>query len=101
MLASIHLDEGVDVKQLDACILACSGKKDRRIIQRVGRVLRKSKTGKYAYIIDFTDYGSKVLNKQSNQRLKLYQENIGISNDYIADVTVDEVEDKFKRLENL
>ena len=101
LLASIHLDEGVDVKQLDACILACSGKKDRRIIQRVGRVLRKSKTGKYAYIIDFTDYGSKVLNKQSNQRLKLYQENIGISNDYIADVTVDEVEDKFKRLENL
>lgn len=100
LLGTSHLDEGVDVKHLDVLILANGGKKDRRIIQRLGRVLRKSKLGKYAYIVDFMDHGSKVLSRQSNSRLKLYTEEIGIplTNIY-TDTTIEEIQKEFTTLE--
>lgn len=101
LIATSHLDEGVDVKGLDACILAGGGKKDRRIIQRVGRVLRKTKNGKYAYIIDFTDSASKVLSRQSNSRLKVYKEGLGVSDDFIYEIPVEQFESEFIKLEQL
>ena len=102
LIATSHLDEGVDIKSLDACILACGGKKDRRIVQRVGRVLRRSKTGRYAYVIDFTDSGSKVLSRQSSSRLNMYKKDIGVPRDLIYDgILVSEIEKEFKKLEGL
>lgn len=102
LIATSHLDEGVDVKNLDAVILASGGKKDRRIIQRVGRALRKSKSGKYAYIIDFTDTGSRVLSRHSNERFNCYIDDIGIPKQNIFDkVNADTIEEKFKKLEGL
>lgn len=102
LIATSHLDEGVDVKGLDACILASGGKKDRRIIQRIGRVLRKTKNGKYAYIIDFTDSGSKILNRQSKMRLDMFKDNVGIPQKNIFEkVPIENVENIFKKLEDL
>ena len=102
VIASNHLDEGVDLKNLDVVILASGGKKDRRIIQRVGRALRKSKSGKYAYIIDFTDSGSRVLSKHSNERFHCFIDDIGIPKQNIFDeVDVNTIEEKFKKLEAL
>jgi len=102
LIASNHLDEGVDVPNLDAVILAGSGKKDRRIIQRCGRVLRKTKNGKYAYIFDFADNGSRVLNKQSKQRLKMYRGDIGVPESNIFDnIDFTNVEDTFRKLEGI
>lgn len=102
LIATSHLDEGVDINSLDVCVLACGGKKDRRVIQRVGRVLRKSKTGKYAYVIDFNDRGSRVLSRQSGQRLTQYKKDIGVPKENIFDgIQVSEVESKFKELEGL
>lgn len=102
LIATSHLDEGVDIKSLDACILACGGKKDRRIVQRVGRVLRKSKTGKYAYVVDFTDQGSRVLSRQSRERLNMYKKDIGVPQELIYDgILVSEIEKEFKLLEGL
>lgn len=102
LIATSHLDEGVDIKSLDACILACGGKKDRRIVQRVGRVLRKSKTGRYAYVVDFTDTGSKVLSRQSRERLNMYKKDIGVPKELIFDnILLSEIEKEFKRLEGL
>lgn len=102
VIGTSHIDEGVDIKQLDCIILAGGGRTDRRIIQRVGRVLRKSKTGKYAYIIDFTDDGSKVLSKHSIERLKLYKDVIGVPQNLLYDrIDVRDVEKEFKKLENL
>lgn len=102
VIATSHTDEGVDISSLDACILAGGGKKDRRVIQRVGRVLRKSKTGKYAYVVDFTDSGSRVLSRQSNQRLDMYKKDIGVPLDNIYDgINIEYVEDKIKELEGL
>lgn len=102
LIGSSHLDEGVNISKLDACILTCGGKTDRRIVQRLGRVLRKSKSGKYAYIIDFTDDGSIVLSRQSKKRLKMYREEIGVPEDTLFDrIDLSEVEDKFLELEGL
>lgn len=102
LVATSHLDEGVDIKSLDACILACGGKKDRKIIQRVGRVLRKSKTGNYAYVVDFTDSGSRVLSRQSRERFNMYKNDIGVPDDLVFDgILTSEVESKFKSLEGL
>ena len=102
LIGTSHVDEGVDIKSLDVCVLACGGRKDRRIIQRIGRVLRKSKTGKYAYVIDFTDRGSRVLSRQSRDRLKMYKDSIGVPSSLIFDgISVNEISSKFKELEGL
>lgn len=102
LLATSHADEGVDISNVDVCILAGGGKKDRRIIQRVGRALRKSKTGKYAYIVDFTDKGSRVLSRQSSQRLSTYKNILGIPNNLIySSIDLENVESTFKNLEGL
>lgn len=102
LIGTSHIDEGIDIKSLDSVILACGGKKDRRIIQRVGRVLRKSKTGKYAYVIDFTDNNSRVLSRQSAKRRDMYKDTIGVTeNDLYDDISIDEFESKFVELEGL
>lgn len=102
LIGTSHLDEGVDIKALDCMIIACGGKKDRRVIQRVGRVLRKSKTGKYAYVVDFTDDGSRVLSRQSKQRLEMYKESIGVPDDSLYDgIDVNSVENLLINLEGL
>lgn len=102
VIGTSHIDEGVDLTSLDCLILASGGKKDRRVIQRVGRVLRKSKTGKYAYIVDFTDEGSRVLSRQSRERLKMYKDTIGVPESNLFDrISVDNIEEKFKKLEGL
>ena len=101
VIATTHLDEGVDISNLDVCILANGGIKDRRIIQRVGRVLRKSKSGKYAYIIDFTDNGSFILKRHSKSRLEMFKSEIGVPpNNIYNEVSIDEIEKKFLELEN-
>lgn len=102
VIGTSHIDEGVDLKNLDAIILAGGGKKDRRIVQRVGRVLRKTKTGKYAYIIDFTDSGSRVLSRQSRERFNMYKNIIGVPKENLYDkISVEDFECEFKKLEGL
>lgn len=83
MISTSHMDEGVDISNLDVAILASGGKKDRRVVQRIGRALRNNKTGKYAYIVDFFDQGSGVLQNHSNLRMNLYKDIIQIPKDLI------------------
>ena len=85
MIGTTHLYEGADIKNLDTIILAYGGKCERLQIQGLGRALRKSKTGKYAYVIDFTDSEDLVLSKHSKTRLKRYRETIGIPENNIYD----------------
>lgn len=102
MIATNHVDEGVDLKNLDAVILASGGKKDRRIIQRVGRALRKTKTGKYAYVIDFSDEGNGILHHHANLRLDLYRNLISVPKNLIfTNLNIKKVKDIFYKLENL
>lgn len=83
LIGTSHLYEGVDVPNLDIMILAMGGKTERLQIQGVGRVLRKSKTGKFAWIIDFNDREDIVLSKHAILRFDRYREIIGIDDKYI------------------
>ena len=76
-IASVILDEGIDVRPLNTLILAGSGKSQTRALQRIGRTLRpytyddgKKKT--HATIIDFEDHYKYML-AHSRRRKKMYQ----------------------------
>jgi len=83
MLGTSHVYEGFDVPYLDAVVLANVGKNPRRLIQAVGRSLRKTKKGSHAYVIDFTDYGNDVLSRHSNERAMMFQSLLGVKNENI------------------
>lgn len=102
LISTNHLDEGIDLSNLDVCILASGGKKDRRIVQRIGRALRVNKTGKYAYIVDFFDEGNPVLEKHSRMRMKLFADTIEVPEDLIfKKLMIQDAEGIFLRLEEL
>lgn len=84
-IGTTHLYEGADIKALDTIILGFGGKAERLQVQGVGRALRKSKTGKYAYIVDFTDDKDRFLSKQSNLRRERYTSIIGIPDSDVYD----------------
>lgn len=102
LIGTTHLYEGADIPNLDTIILAFSGKGERTQVQGIGRALRLTKNGKYAYIIDFSDADDVVLSNHSSKRLKRYIDNIGIPDYRIhVGVSVDELKEKFKNYEKI
>lgn len=72
LIASKIFDQGVDIPQLDALILAGSGKSSGRALQRIGRVIRKHKGKTRAIVVDFYD-NAKYLRDHSEVRKKVYE----------------------------
>lgn len=72
LIATPIFDEGVDLPVINSLVLACSGKKERRILQRVGRALRKKEGENIVHIYDFWDWHNKFLSRHSYNRLKVY-----------------------------
>lgn len=73
MIATTVYDEGVDIPAIDSLILVGGGKKDRRLLQRIGRGLRKKADGDNTVdVYDFIDWHHKYLSKHSANRLALY-----------------------------
>lgn len=101
LLGTSHLYEGIDVPNLDVVALVNVGKSSRRVIQAVGRTLRITKTGKYAYIVDFTDTGDGILRNHSRLREGTYKTDIGLGDSSIYEGSVDHLVGVFKSLENL
>lgn len=83
VIGTSHIYEGADINKLDTIILAYGGRAERLQIQGLGRVLRKSKTGRYAYIVDFTDSNDVVLSKHSEIRMERYRDIINIPNERV------------------
>lgn len=71
LVASKIFDQGVDIPELDALILAGSGKSSGRALQRIGRVIRKYEGKKIATVIEFMD-NAKYLRDHSNARRSVY-----------------------------
>jgi superfamily II DNA or RNA helicase len=72
LIASKIFDQGVDIPELDALILAGSGKSTGRALQRIGRVIRTGpKSKKDAVVVDFYD-NCKYLRDHSRSRYKIY-----------------------------
>ena len=80
IIGSSSIQEGIDLSKVDVCILAQGGKSDRTTLQSVGRALRKSKTGKFSWIVDIEDIEDEMLHKQFNERLIKYKKVLGLVN---------------------
>jgi len=72
LVASKIFDQGIDIPQLDALILAGSGKSSARALQRIGRVIRNYPGKEKAIVVDFYD-NCKFLREHSKARLKVYK----------------------------
>lgn len=73
IIATTILDEGVDVPNINALVYARGGKSIRKLLQGIGRGLRKKQDGSNLRMYDFIDDTSYVLIKQSQQRLETLQ----------------------------
>jgi superfamily II DNA or RNA helicase len=71
-VASTIFDEGVDVPAINTLILAGGGKSDLRVLQRVGRGLRKKEGANVLQVHDFIDDTNKHLMLHSEDRLDVY-----------------------------
>ena len=72
LIASKIFDQGVDIPQLDALILAGSGKSSGRALQRIGRVIRGREGKTRAIVVDFFD-NAKYLRGHSERRIEIYK----------------------------
>ncbi len=75
IIATSILDEGIDVPRVQAVVLAGGGKSSVKVLQRVGRALRR-KQGigeNVAHIVDFHHTGSRYTAKHARARLMIYQ----------------------------
>ncbi len=70
-------DEGIDVKEVNAVVLASAGKSAPMIYQRVGRGIRKKTKDNYAIIIDFMDMQHPILKHHSKLRYNLIKKQSG------------------------
>ena len=52
LIASKIFDQGVDIPNLDALVLAGSGKSSGRALQRIGRVIRNAPGKKKAIVVE-------------------------------------------------
>lgn len=66
------VNEGIDIPSLNAVILVSGGKSKTRLIQRIGRGIRKKETGENSVeIYDFMDIASPALREHTMQRLAI------------------------------
>lgn len=72
IIASVVYDQGVNLPNLDALVLAGSGKSTGRTLQRLGRVIRAHPGKKDAIVIDFID-NAKYLFDHSTKRVEIYR----------------------------
>ncbi len=74
-IGSTVADEGMDLPSVGFVIMAGGGKSRIKVLQRLGRGLRKKKVGQnVVYLLDFIDRGHVYLSSQSRKRLELYKE---------------------------
>lgn len=72
-IASPIFDEGVDIPAIDTVILACGGKSHVKLLQRIGRGLRKKDNGNNVlHVYDFIDDTNKHLLHHSEARIDTY-----------------------------
>ena len=76
IVASVVYDQGVDLPNLDALILAGSGKSSGRALQRLGRVIRPYPGKKNAIVVDFIDHAKYLLNHTA-ARTEIYRTEAG------------------------
>ncbi len=78
LIGSTILDVGVDVPAIGLLINASGGKAEVQLRQRIGRGLRRKKSGpNVVFVIDFNDVHNNILMRHSFQRKSIVQETPG------------------------
>lgn len=73
ILATTVFTEGVNIPSIDCIILAGGGKSELRLLQTIGRGLRRTKDKQKVLIIDFVD-SAKYISEHFCERLNVYLE---------------------------
>jgi len=73
LMATTIFDEGVDIPELRKVILASGGKSPVKLLQRIGRGLRKADGKSTVQIIDFTDTHHPMLQRHADERKALWK----------------------------
>jgi superfamily II DNA or RNA helicase len=74
LISSPILDEGIDITGIKVVILASGGKSKLRLLQRIGRGMRKQKNKFSCDIVDFQDEEIGMLKRHTEKRLKVYKD---------------------------
>lgn len=72
-IASPIFDEGIDVPAINHLILAAGGKSHIKVLQRLGRGMRRKDGDNRLYVYDFLDVGNKYLRRHSRVRIDIYE----------------------------
>jgi len=73
LMATTIFDEGVDIPELRKVVLASGGKSPVKLLQRIGRGLRKADGKSSVDIIDFTDTHHPMLQRHADERKALWK----------------------------
>ena len=74
LISSPIIDEGIDIEKIKVIVLASGGKSKIRLLQRIGRGMRRA-DGKFDVdIVDFYDCEVPLLERHSRRRLEVYRE---------------------------
>lgn len=71
ILCSTIFDEGVDLPDIGAVVLAAGNKSAPALLQRTGRAIRLKETENYAIIVDFYDRTNRMLEKHAQARVEI------------------------------
>jgi len=74
VIATPIFDEGVDVPAVNLLVLAGGGKAPIKLLQRIGRGMRRKENDNTLRVIDFVDDTNKYLLKHSLERAKIYEQ---------------------------
>lgn len=73
LIASSILEEGIDVEKINVIIYAKGMKSSRKLLQSIGRGLRKKDDGSMLVFYDFLDYTCEYLCKHTLQRYEIME----------------------------
>lgn len=74
VISTISWMEGLNVPNLSGLILAGGGRNEKQLLQKIGRVLRRTKSKDQAFIIDFLDLGNRHMILHTGERLATYSD---------------------------
>ncbi|MCS7241242.1 MAG: DEAD/DEAH box helicase [Candidatus Caldatribacterium sp.] len=70
IISSPIFDEGIDIPEIDAMVMAGGGESTIKTIQRIGRGVRKSTSKQELLVVDFMDEHHYVLERHSKSRIR-------------------------------
>ena len=73
LVSSPILEEGIDVSGIEVVVMASGGKSKRKLLQRIGRGMRKQEGKEKVEVIDLWDDYPPLLERHSRQRLRIYR----------------------------